>query len=355
MDLLVRRGAMKTGAVDDAMRSVPRHIFLPGVALEEVYDDRAIVTRRDEREMPCSSSSQPAIVAIMLEQLEAETGHAVLEVGAGTGWNAALLAHLVGTDGRVVTMDIDDDITAEARSHLDEAGYADVTVVSGDGWLGYPEQAPYDRIVATVGVSDLSPAWLDQLEPDGALLVPLWIRAGVQVTVAFQRVPDGSLESRSVRPCGFMRLRGPHAGAERYEKVAGWDVPDEGRIDLERLRNLLSLVPSEQEVSLVPPTVWFRMLLEEPGSCFVLGRVSDGRMAFGLFDAESAAVIEGGTLRSYGGASARDSLLHKVEVTAPLEVEKLRIEARRIDGGVAEVGFVRRRHFDFLITEPAES
>jgi protein-L-isoaspartate(D-aspartate) O-methyltransferase len=181
------------------------------------------VTKRDETGQPISSSSQPAIMAIMLDQLDLAPGHRVLEIGAGTGYNAALISHIVGPSGRVTSVDIDPELVRTAREHLARAGFAEVTVVGADGAVGDPEHAPYDRIIATVGVSDLAPAWLAQAVPQARIVVPLDVR-GIQVSVAFERAaPDalgGPWTSRSLAPCGFMRMRGSLAGPERVVLLA---------------------------------------------------------------------------------------------------------------------------------------
>jgi protein-L-isoaspartate(D-aspartate) O-methyltransferase len=198
-----------------ALRDVPRHLFLPHLPPPDAYLDDAIVTKRDAAGQPISSSSQPAIMAIMLAQLALAPGQRVLEIGAGTGYNAALMSHITGPAGAVVSVDIDDDLADQARGHLAAAGYPDVTVVAADGAGGYPPGAPYDRVIATVGVSDLAPAWLDQAGPGARIVVPLGIR-GSQVAVAFERSGSGGhWVSRSVVPCGFMRIRGVLAGPER--------------------------------------------------------------------------------------------------------------------------------------------
>src|ERR1700733_14424303 len=149
-----------------ALHAVPRHLFLPGQRPEAAYRDDAIVTKRDEAGQPISSSSQPAIMAIMLDQLDLAPGHRVLEIGAGTGYNAALMSHIVGPSGQVTRVHIDPETAEAARAHLASAGYPDVTVVCADGAEGYPADAPYDRVIATVGVSDLARAWLEQVTPD---------------------------------------------------------------------------------------------------------------------------------------------------------------------------------------------
>lgn len=218
-----RRGGAADPLVADAMTAVPRHLFLPGLPPETVYQDEAIPTKRDDLGVPISSSSQPTIMGIMLDQLGLAPGQRVLEIGAGTGYNAALIAHAVGPGGEVVSLDIDDDVVAGAREHLAAAGYPNATVVCVDGTRGFPSRAPYDRVIATVGVWDLAPAWLDQLGPSGRIVVPLDLR-GVQRSVAFERAGDeggggGHWVSTSVVPCGFMRLRGPSAGPEQLRML----------------------------------------------------------------------------------------------------------------------------------------
>ena len=198
-----------------ALRDVPRHLFLPHLPPEDAYLDDAIVTKRDADGQPISSSSQPAIMAIMLDQLTLAPDQRVLEIGAGTGYNAALMQHIIGPAGTVVSVDIEAELADRAREHLASAGYQNVTVVAADGADGYPPGAPYDRVIATVGVSDLAPAWLDQAGPGARIVVPLDVR-GSQLAVAFGRSGSGGhWVSRSIAPCGFMRMRGSLAGPER--------------------------------------------------------------------------------------------------------------------------------------------
>ena len=202
---LERRDALHDPAVRAAMRAVPRHHFLPDETLERAYADAAIPTKF-AGDVSISSASQPAIVALMLEQLGVAPGMRVLEIGAGTGYNAALLRTLVGPSGHVTTVDIDEDITEAARLHLATVGIADVDVITGDGAAGYPANAPYDRVILTVGAGDIAPAWPDQLRPGGILVLPLRIGPG-QFSIAFTK-DGGVLRSMSLQPCGFMPLRG---------------------------------------------------------------------------------------------------------------------------------------------------
>ncbi len=196
----------------------PGTCSFPGTDLAEAYADEAVVTRYKDG-LPASSASQPAIIAAMLEQLSLPAGGSVLEVGAGTGYNAALLAALVGPSGRVVTIDIDPEVSVEAENHLSAAGVANVKVICGDGAAGWPGRAHYDGIIVTAGASDLAPAWLSQLAPAGRLVVPLSI-SGAQQCVAFARA-DGHLRSVAVCEAGFMPLMGVMADTDIRLPVPG--------------------------------------------------------------------------------------------------------------------------------------
>jgi protein-L-isoaspartate(D-aspartate) O-methyltransferase len=298
-----------------ALHAVPRHLFLPEQRPEAAYRDDAIVTKRDEAGQPISSSSQPAIMAIMLDQLSLAPGQRVLEIGAGTGYNAALISHVVGPTGQVTSVDIDPELVTAAREHLARAGFGDVTVACTDGAGGYPERAPYDRIIATVGVSDLAPAWLEQAVPRARMVVPLDVR-GTQVSVAFERAdpahPGGPWTSRSLAPCGFMRMRGSLAGPERIVTLApglslllpdgtrGADGPD---MDGGSVAAMLTgpSVPHPTSVQITGPgsaqVFWgFGLWLaaREPRSCRLTGERPTGRRG------GSAGPLRGAPLRGPG-------------------------------------------------------
>jgi protein-L-isoaspartate(D-aspartate) O-methyltransferase len=211
VDHLVQDQYISSTAVEAAFRAVPRHHFLPDLELETVYSDEAIAIK-EVNGRTVSSSSQPAMMAIMLEQLDLRPGQRVLEIGAGSGYNAALMACLVGPTGQVVTMDIDEDITTTAAKQLQAAGWPQVKVICDDGGLGYAPDAPYDRIILTVAAWDITPAWQEQLAPDGRLVLPLIIN-GLQKSIAF--IPAGDhLISTAAHSCGFVSLRGAFAGPE---------------------------------------------------------------------------------------------------------------------------------------------
>lgn len=217
IDNLRLNDALHDTEVERAMRIVPRHLFLPSVSPRDAYADIAVPTRWEDNH-PVSSASQPAMVAIMLEQLSVARGMRVLEIGAGTGYNAALLAELVGPTGSVTTLDIDIDIVEEAVEHLANAGYTHIEAIATDGGAGWAPGAPYDRIILTVGASDIAPAWFEQLVDGGLIVVPLWL-GGVEASIAFRKRGD-VLESEALALCGFMRLRGEEAGDEQWETLA---------------------------------------------------------------------------------------------------------------------------------------
>lgn len=157
--------------------------------------------------MPASSISQPSLVAEMLELLDLAPGASILEIGAGTGYNAALMAQIVGEQRLVVTVDVLDDVVAQTRRLLARTGYAGIAVLLRDGVEGAPEQAPFDRIVATVGCSDLSPRWAEQLAQGGRMLVPLDHAGGHPLFLIHKE--RGRLAGRVVSWTGFMPVRGP--------------------------------------------------------------------------------------------------------------------------------------------------
>jgi protein-L-isoaspartate(D-aspartate) O-methyltransferase len=201
-----------TSEIEGAFRAVPRHVFLPDLPLDQVYKDDAIVTKK-EGESPLSSSSQPSVMVMMLKQLGLEPGHRVLEIGAGTGYNAALMARLVGETGKVTTVDIDEDTAAGARERLTEAGFGRVEVVCADGWYGHEGSAPYDRIIITAGAAEMAPGWREQLKQGGRIVAPLSILpGGPQTSVCFE-LNGERLTSLSLILCGFMPLRGAFTGA----------------------------------------------------------------------------------------------------------------------------------------------
>ncbi|WP_225639113.1 methyltransferase domain-containing protein [Streptomyces solaniscabiei] len=239
----------------EAFETVPRHLFVPyyyvGVRggyerrwgehpdpaarerwVRGAYADVPLATRLRDGEL-LSSSSQPSLMAMMLVELDVADGNRILEIGAGTGYNAALLAHRLGDDDLVTTVDLDPEITESARRHLTAAGYRPA-VVTGDGARGVPERAPFDRIIATCALPTVPRAWLVQCRPGGRILAPL--ATGL---IALTVRDAGHAEGHFLHtPAYFVPLRG--AGRTEPEPPGLGGVPRRARDD-DLFRFLLAL------------------------------------------------------------------------------------------------------------------
>jgi protein-L-isoaspartate(D-aspartate) O-methyltransferase len=218
---LKKQDGLLDNALEAAFLAVPRHLFLPKESLEVAYSDQAIPIKRDSDGSVLSSSSQPSMMAIMLRQLRLRKGDNVLEIGAGTGYNAAVMQTIVGDKGNVTSVELDKLLADKASSNLQKARLgAVVNIVNADGAMGYAPRAAYDRIIATVAVWDIPASWVKQLKQDGILVAPIWLES-LQVSAAFVIQPDGSLYSRTNIPCGFIPLRGIASGPNITRRVSG--------------------------------------------------------------------------------------------------------------------------------------
>jgi protein-L-isoaspartate(D-aspartate) O-methyltransferase len=236
--------------VADAFSTVPRHVFVPGYPMKDVYTDRAFVTKQTNG-VPTSSSSQPAIMAAMLEQLQVEPGQRVLEIGAGTGYNAALLSRLAGAGSCVTTVDIDPDVAEDARHRLASAGCEGVNVATADGGYGEPDGAPYDRIIATAGCWQIPQPWVDQLVEDGIMVVPLRLN-GPHLCLAFRKEGD-VLRSTDARECGFIPLRGAFGPKETRMDLPGMRISADVTLDAEVWQGLESLLNEHRKAKAAYP------------------------------------------------------------------------------------------------------
>lgn len=297
-------GHLHSGRIELALRTVPRHQFVPAASVEDAYANKAI-TIKPGPDRPASCASVPTVVAMMLSQLDPQPGDHILEIGAGTGYNAALLAELVGKTGQVHTIDIHPDVTTQARHALDKTGYKHVQVITGDGALGHPDHAPYNKIIVTVGPWDLPPAWFDQLTPGGRLVVPLHWR-GQSRSVAFTRTHN-VLRAEDSQLCGFIPMIGIVPAEERTAQIAThvalhWDSDQD--IDPAALHNVFTqpetTVWSGATVANEEPfdRIWLRLTGAEPGTCRLAAdpaAIEDGlcRPAFAY---RTPALVEGDSL-----------------------------------------------------------
>ena len=248
-----------TDTVVAALSAVPREHFLPArIWVQETDDgpyepidrvtepqrwmhnvygiDNAIVTQFDDGATPwpergwrpSCSASQPSVVVGMLEALTVERGQRVLEIGTGTGYNAALLAELVGPRGHVLTVDVDSELVSAARKNLAAAGYQDrVEVLLADGAAALADAGPVDRVIATAAVQlgRLPYAWIQQTRPGGVILTPVRAELASGPLVRLQVGTDGSAQGQAVgMRVGFMELRAQRTLGASWSALR-WDDP----------------------------------------------------------------------------------------------------------------------------------
>ncbi|MEV3855517.1 methyltransferase domain-containing protein [Streptomyces sp. NPDC050095] len=285
---------------------VPRHVFVPcfyrqdtaGIwnavnwgdrgYLDAVYSDAALTTQIDEQNIPTSSSSQPTLMLAMLEALDPQPGQSVLELGTGTGYNLALLADRLG-DHQLVSMEPDEMLAAAAIRHLQHAGHQPM-VIAGDGTLGYPRCAPYDRIISTVGLTHIPPALLAQGISGTQIVAPLGYGI-VNLTLA----DAGHATGRFLPiPAQFMATRGPAVHPPAFD--AARDAPlEKAKVAPERILDSLK----------------FPLSLALPGHTTCSWNDADGRrLAVGIWtpDGSTAIAHVDGSVRQVGPGRVWDTV-----------------------------------------------
>jgi protein-L-isoaspartate(D-aspartate) O-methyltransferase len=210
VDNLLKRGVISSPKIAQTMRSIPRSKFLPQDKQEYSNQDAPLNIGFGQ------TISAPHMVAIMNEALKFAVGHKVLEVGAGTGWHAATIAELVTSPdaprsewGHVYTAEILASLAEQARKNIRNAGYSDrVTIINADGSKGYPEKAPYDRIVVTAAAPEIPPALLDQLKSGGVMLIPIGKNELFQNLMRVTKSADGKIKKENLGGVAFVPLTG---------------------------------------------------------------------------------------------------------------------------------------------------
>ncbi|MGH3868281.1 MAG: methyltransferase, FxLD system [Pseudonocardiaceae bacterium] len=303
-DELVAAGTIVSKDVEAAFRTVPRHLFAPGATLEECYAQDTVRVKRDGHGTTTSAVSAPQIQAMMLEQTQLGAGMRVLEIGSG-GYNAALIAELVGETGEVTTVDIDPDVVDRARDCLTAAGYRRVNVVMADAEGGVPQRAPYDRIIVTVGAWDIPLSWCDQLAEGGLIVVPFRMR-GLTRSVAFERNGD-HLASRAYHLCGFVPMQGVGAHTERLVPLDGDEVglriDGQQPVDADRLREALGSPRAERwsgvELGGVEPIdnldLWLATVVDVFGLLSAKKEAIDSGFVAASARLEAKTIVTGGT------------------------------------------------------------
>ncbi len=184
-----------------AMKKVERHHFVPSELTAVAYHNRPLPIGYGQ------TISQPFIVALMTDLMRVKAGDRVLEIGTGSGYQAAILAEIAGS---VYSIEIIEPLGKQAGERLKSLGYRNVQTRVGDGYYGWPEAAPFDAIIVTAAASHVPPPLLQQLKPGGRMVIPLGTQFMTQYLMLVEKQQDGSVTSRQILPVRFVPLTGGH-------------------------------------------------------------------------------------------------------------------------------------------------
>lgn len=197
--------SVETDAIDPAvlaaMGRVPRHEFVPLLLRSHAYDNRPLPIGHGQ------TISQPYIVAVMTDVLKVSRGDTFLEIGTGSGYQAAVLAEL---GARVYSIEIIEPLAKDAAERLRRLGYANVATKVGDGYHGWTEQGPFDAIIVTAAASHVPPPLLRQLKPGGRMVIPVGASFQTQQLLLIEKRADGGIKTRQMMPVAFVPLTGGH-------------------------------------------------------------------------------------------------------------------------------------------------
>jgi protein-L-isoaspartate(D-aspartate) O-methyltransferase len=180
---------------------IPRHEFVPDSQKTHAYENRPLPIGHGQ------TISQPYIVALMTDLLKPEARHRVLEIGTGSGYQAAVLAEL--TD-RVYSLEIIEELGQQARERLERLGYRNASLRIADGYYGWPGEAPFDGILVTAAASHIPAPLIEQLKPGGRMVIPIGGRFQVQQLMLIEKTMDGKVTNRQLLPVRFVPLTGGH-------------------------------------------------------------------------------------------------------------------------------------------------
>jgi protein-L-isoaspartate(D-aspartate) O-methyltransferase len=214
LETIERRGITDEDVLN-AMRAVPRHLFVPENQRDHAYGDYPLPIGYGQ------TISQPYIVALMTELLELKEGDKVLEIGTGSGYQAAILAEIPGL--QVYTIEIVPELAARAQEQLESQGYANVHCKQGDGYYGWPEYGPFDAIIVTAAPDHLPPLLVEQLANGGRMVIPIGPPGGYQTLWKFVKGPNGELQALNKGGVAFVPFTG--AGVKERDGEGGYEWP----------------------------------------------------------------------------------------------------------------------------------
>jgi protein-L-isoaspartate(D-aspartate) O-methyltransferase len=284
-----------------------------------LYSDRALVLFGDDDDDVPSTISQPSFVLRMLDMLQLEPGQRVFELGAGSGWNAALMGHLVAPEGRVYSLELIPEVARAAAATLETLGITNVEVIEGDGGEGYAPGAPYDRAIFTAGAYDLPHHFFDQIKEGGLLLVVIKSEGGGDTLFLLQKVGE-HFESLEGLPCGFVQMRGKyqldHLKPGPHERLPGWQELEDKLI---HRRSFWWGGKGKWDFPWRTMAIRSFLGITEPTfRAFKAEKQEEGtrqEQYFGLWDEERQSLIiaRNDSLLSYGNPAAEGRLLKAVE------------------------------------------
>jgi protein-L-isoaspartate(D-aspartate) O-methyltransferase len=368
-------------ATTQAYLATPRHCFVRryrewgtrewhvvnsdslGEHLATLYANRPIILFGDDDQNIPATISQPAFVLRMLDLLQLKPGDKVFELGAGSGWNAALMGHLVGREGRVTSLEIIPELAQSAALTIESMGVSNVRIIAGDGAEGYGDSAPYDRAIFTAGAFDLPHFFYEQLREEGLLLVVIKTEGGGDNLFVLRKTSD-HFESIESQPCGFVQLRGSYQFENLEPALLEKAIPEWGELQDEEISRRRFWWGGKGKDSLLWHTRGIRSFLgitEPTFRAFKTAKLDEQAREhhfFGLWDAanRSLVVAKDDWLVAYGNAQAEERLLQRlrqwVEVGMPTAA-CLDLKVFPIDANV-QVGdnqwLVKRRDSQFLWT-----
>jgi protein-L-isoaspartate(D-aspartate) O-methyltransferase len=197
-DQIVARGVRDEGVIQ-AMRRIPRHLFVPEDQMPSAYEDRPLPIGNGQ------TISQPYIVAYMTEILQPDGSGTVLEVGTGSGYQAAVLSPLYR---KVYTIEIVPELAASAKARLRDLGFSNVEVRTGDGYAGWPDKAPFDAIMVTAAAGHIPPPLISQLKAKGRMVIPVGSPSMIQHIILVEKDQNGNITTKSLLPVRFVPLTG---------------------------------------------------------------------------------------------------------------------------------------------------
>ncbi len=331
--------------------------------LATLYANRPIILFGDDDQNIPSTISQPSFVLRMLDLLQLKPGDKVFELGAGSGWNAALIGHLVGRAGRVTSLEIIPELAHSASETIESMGISNVRIIAGDGAEGYQDSAPYDRAIFTAGAFDLPHFFYEQIREEGLLLVVIKTEGGGDNLFVLRKTGD-HFEAIESQPCGFVQLRGRYQFENLEPAVLEQAIPEWGELRDQEIGRRRFWWGGKGKDSLVWHTRGIRSFLgiTEPAFRAFKTEKPDEQARehhfFGLWDAvnRSLVVAKDDWLVAYGNAQAEERLLQRlrqwVEVGMPtaacLDLKVYPIDAPLPVGD--NQWLVKRRDSQFLWT-----